>query len=134
MPGMDAPGPCAVIGTDRRIGPLDATLINGTASHALDYDDMVGSLAGHASAMLVPPLLALGEYLGSSGRDLAVAYVVGFETACRIGRGVHHHHYDKGWHPTSTLGIFGTVAAAARLLNLTVDQTSAALGLAASLA
>ena len=134
MPGMDAPGPCAVIGTDRRIGPLDATLINGTASHALDYDDMVGSLAGHPSAMLVPPLLALGEYLGSSGRDLALAYVVGFETACRIGRGVHHHHYDKGWHPTATLGIFGTVAAAARLLNLTVDQTAAALGLAASLA
>ena len=134
MPGMGAPGPCVVIGTDRRMGPLDATLVNGTASHVLDYDDMVGSLAGHASAMLVPPLLALGEYLGSSGRDLAVAYVAGFETACRIGRGVHHHHYDKGWHPTSTLGIFGTVAATARLLNLTVDQTAAALGLAASLA
>ncbi|WP_256470090.1 MULTISPECIES: MmgE/PrpD family protein [unclassified Bradyrhizobium] len=89
---------------------------------------------GHASAMLVPPLLALGEHLGSSGRDLALAYVVGFETACRIGRGVNHHHYDKGWHPTATLGIFGTVAAAARLLNLTVDQTAAALGLSASLA
>ena len=60
MPGMGAPGPCVVIGTDRRTGPLDATLINGTASHVLDYDDMVGSLGGHASAMLVPPLLALG--------------------------------------------------------------------------
>ena len=67
-----------MIGTDRRIGPLDATLINGTASHALDYDDVVGSLGGHPSAMPVSPLLALGEQLGSSGRELALAYVVGF--------------------------------------------------------
>ncbi len=134
LPGIGGPGPCVVIGTDRRTGPLDATLINGTASHALDYDDMVGSLGGHPSAMLVPPLLALGEMLGSNGRDLALAYVVGYETACRIGRGVHFHHYDKGWHPTATLGIFGTVAAATRLLHLSVEQTATALGLAASLA
>jgi 2-methylcitrate dehydratase PrpD len=79
-------------------------------------------------------MIALGESLGSSGRDLALAYVVGYETECRIARGVHFHHYDKGWHPTATLGIFGTVAAAARLLGLTAEQTAVALGLAASLA
>ena len=84
--------------------------------------------------MLIPPMLALAEQLGGTGRDLALAYVVGFETECRIARGVHFHHYDKGWHPTATLGIFGTVAAAARLLRLTPDQTAMALGLAASLA
>src|SRR5271166_482434 len=84
--------------------------------------------------MLIPPLLALAEPLGSTGRDLALAYVVGFETACRIARGVHHHHYDKGWHPTATLGIFGTVAGAARLLHLSISQTAMALGMAASFA
>ena len=73
-------------------------------------------MGGHPSVMLIPPMLALGEQLGATGRDLALAYVVGFETECRIARGVHFHHYDKGWHPTATLGIFGTVAAAARLL------------------
>ena len=72
--------------------------------------------------------------MAATGRDLALAYVVGFETECRIARGVHFHHYDKGWHPTATLGIFGTVAAAARLLRFTPDQTAMALGLAASLA
>jgi 2-methylcitrate dehydratase PrpD len=134
LPGMAGPGPCLILGTDRRTGPLDATLINGTASHALDYDDVSGVMGGHPSAMLVPPLLALGEMQGSGGRDVALAYVVGYETECRIARGVHFHHYDKGWHPTATLGIFGTVAAAARLLHLSIDTTAVALGLAASLA
>ena len=93
-----------------------------------------GVMGGHPSAMLVPAMIGLGESLGCSGRDLALAYVVGYETECRIARGVHFHHYDKGWHPTATIGIFGTVAAAARLLRLTIDQTATALGLAASFA
>src|SRR6202030_2001731 len=71
---------------------------------------------------------------GSSGRDLALAYVVGYEAECRIARGVHFHHYDKGWHPTATIGIFGTVAAAGGPRSLAVEQTAVALGLAASLA
>jgi 2-methylcitrate dehydratase PrpD len=135
IPGVaEATGPALIFATNRRTSVLDATLVNGTASHALDYDDVAGVLGGHPSAMLVPPLIALGESLGSSGRDLTLAYVVGFETMCRIARGVNFHHYDKGWHPTATLGIFGAVAAAARLLHLTEDQTAIALGMAASFA
>jgi len=135
VPGIaTSPGPSLVFATGTRTSPLDAALVNGVASHALDYDDVSGTMGGHPSAVLIPPIIALGEMLGSSGRDLALAYVAGFETECRIARGVHFHHYDKGWHPTATLGIFGTVAAAARLLRLTQDQTAMALGLAASLA
>jgi 2-methylcitrate dehydratase PrpD len=135
VPGIAAtPGPALIHGTSRRTSVLDAALVNGTASHALDYDDVAGSMGGHPSVMLIPALIPLGEMLGSSGRDLVTAYVAGFETECRIGRGVHHHHYEKGWHPTATLGIFGTVAAAARLLHLSADQTAAALGMAASFA
>ncbi len=135
VPGIaSSAGPSLVFATDTRTSPLDAALINGTASHALDYDDVSGTLGGHPSAMLIPPMLALAEWSGASGHDLALAYAVGFETACRIARGVHFHHYDKGWHPTATLGIFGTVAAATRLLRFTPEQTATALGLAASLA
>jgi 2-methylcitrate dehydratase PrpD len=135
VPGVAAaPGPALIHGTERRTSVLDAALVNGVASHALDYDDVAGSMGGHPSAMLVPALIPLGEMLGSSGRDLVTAYVVGFETACRIGRGVHHHHYEKGWHPTATLGIFGTVAGAVRLLRLPVPQIAVALGMAASFA
>lgn len=133
VPGVAAaPGPSLIWGTNRRTCVLDAALVNGTAAHALDYDDVAGSLGGHPSAMLIPGILPLGESLGSSGRELVLAYVVGFEAACRIARAVHHHHYEKGWHPTATLGIFGTVAAAARLLRLSIDQTAVALGMAAS--
>ena len=135
IPGIgEAPGPATIWAGDRQTSVLDATLINGTASHALDYDDVAGVMGGHPSAMLVPSMIALGESLGANGRDLALAYVVGYETACRIARGVHFHHYDKGWHPTATLGIFGTVAAASRLLHLNIEQTAVALGLAASFA
>jgi len=135
VPGTaEAPGPALIYASNRRTSVLDAVLVNGTASHALDYDDVSGVLGGHPSAMLVPPLIALGEMTGAGGQDLVTAYVVGFETMCRIARGVHFHHYDKGWHPTATLGIFGTVAAAARLLRLSPDDTAVALGMAASFA
>jgi 2-methylcitrate dehydratase PrpD len=135
VPGVAAaPGPALIIGTSRRTSVLDAALVNGTASHALDYDDVAGSMGGHPSAMLIPALIPLAESLGSSGAELVTAYVAGFETENRLGRGVHHHHYDKGWHPTATLGIFGTVAGAARLLHLPVAETAIALGMAASFA
>jgi 2-methylcitrate dehydratase PrpD len=135
IPGVaQGPGPALIWATNTRTSAMDATLVNGVASHALDYDDVAGVMGGHPSAMLVPPLLALAEGTGATGRDLALAYVVGFETECRIARGVHFHHYDKGWHPTATLGIFGTVAACARLLRLDIDTTAVALGMAASFA
>ena len=135
VPGVaQAPGPALIWATNTRTSALDATLVNGTASHALDYDDVAGVMGGHPSAMLVPPLMALADGMTVSGRDLVLAYVAGFETECRFARAVHFHHYDKGWHPTATLGIFGTVAAAARLLRLDVETTAVALGMAASFA
>jgi len=76
------------------------------------------NIGGHPSVMLVPAIIALGEARNLSGRDLIAAYVTGFEVETRLGQAVHFHHYEKGWHPTVTLGVFGTVAAAARLLEL----------------
>lgn len=134
-PGIaDAPGPSLIFGTDRRTSALDATLVNGTAAHALDFDDFSGVLGGHQSVPLVPLLFALGEERGASGDELMTAYVVGVETEIRIARAVNFHHYDKGWHPTTTLGIFGAVAAAARLMRLDETRTATALAIAASLA
>jgi 2-methylcitrate dehydratase PrpD len=134
-PGVaDAPGPALIFGTDGRTSALDAALVNGTASHALDYDDFSGVLGGHQSVPLVPLLFALGEERGASGADLVAAYVVGVETEIRLARAVNFHHYDKGWHPTATLGIFGAVAAAARLMRLDEARTATALAIAASLA
>ena len=130
--GKDA-GPSLIWGTSRRAVPLDAAAINGTAAHALDYDDCNNSLAGHPSAAVLPATIALGEDLHASGRDVILAYVTGFETQAQIAHAVHLHHYEKGWHPTATIGIFGATAAAACLLKLDVDQTATALAIAVSL-
>lgn len=134
-PGVaDAPGPCRIFATRTRTSALDATLVNGVASHALDFDDFSDVLGGHQSVPLVPVLFALADEHGLSGETLLSAYVVGFETEHRFARALHPHHYDKGWHPTATLGIFGTVAASARALGMTTAQTTNALAIAASMA
>lgn len=127
-------GPALVLGTRRHVGVLDAALINGTASHALDFDDCNNTLGGHPSAPVLSALLPLAQQLDSSGRDLVLAYVAGFEAECKLGLAVNFHHYTKGWHPTATLGTFGAAAACARLLGLDSDATATALALAASFA
>ncbi len=127
-------GPALVFGRGARAGALDAALVNGTAAHALDFDDCNNTLGGHPSAPILPALIALAEDIGASGRDFIVAYVAGFETECKIALGVHFHHYTKGWHPTATLGVFGGAAACARLMKLSDERTATALSIAASLA
>jgi len=127
-------GECLIFGSDRRAAPLDAALVNGTAAHALDFDDVSNSLGGHPSAPILPALFALGEILDCDGRAFITAYVAGFETETRIARGVHFHHYEKGWHPTATLGVFGAAAACCHLLGLDRKRTAQALAIAASLA
>src|SRR2546423_7994879 len=131
-PGVaDAPGPALLFGTSHRTSALDATLINGTASHALDYDDVSGVMGGHHSAPVTAPIFALGEQLKVSGRRALAAYVIDVETEVRLSRAVNFHHYDKGWHPTATLGTFGAAAAASPLLELHVARTPQALPLPA---
>lgn len=127
-------GPALVVGTSRRTGMLDAALVNGTASHALDFDDCNNTLGGHPSAPVLSALIPLAEHLGSSGRDFVAAYVAGFEAETKIALAVNFHHYTKGWHPTATLGTFGAAAACAHLLKLDAAGTATALALAASFA
>jgi 2-methylcitrate dehydratase PrpD len=127
-------GECLIFGGDRRTGALDAALVNGTAAHALDFDDVSNSLGGHPSAPILPALFALAETQDCTGADFIAAYVAGFETETRIARGVHYHHYEKGWHPTATLGVFGATAACCHLMRLDAAQIAQALAIAASLA
>src|SRR5271156_4894728 len=110
-----APGPALVFGTAARLAVADAALVNGTASHALDFDDCSNTLGGHPSAPILPALFALAETLEVDGQAFLAAYVAGFETEARISRGINFHHYEKGWHPTATIGVFGATAACAHL-------------------
>ncbi|HET9652227.1 MAG TPA: MmgE/PrpD family protein [Usitatibacter sp.] len=127
-------GPSLVFGSHRRVAPLDAALINGTAAHALDFDDCSNTMCGHPSVPVLPALFALADRDGACGRDFLTAYVAGVETECAIARGAGLAQYTHGWHPTSTLGVFGAAAASARLLGLDVEHTATALAIAASFA
>src|SRR5688500_5237812 len=129
-----AAGPALVWGTRERTVPLEAAFLNGIAANVLDFDDCTDNLGGHPSSPVLPALLALAEKLGADGRAVLTAYVVGFEIETQLGRGVNFHHYEKGWHPTSTLGVFGAGAACAKLLGLEADRTTHTLALCASLA
>ena len=132
--GAPAAGPAALLGSARRVGVLDAALVNGTAAHALDFDDCNNTFGGHPSVPILPALFALADESGASGRDFLAAYVTGFEVETKIALAVHFHHYMKGWHPTATLGVFGSAAACAKLMGLDEERTATALAIAASFA
>ena len=128
-------GDSTVLTTSERTSAAHAALLNGTAGHALDYDDVAEQIIGHPSIVLVSALLALAESNGSSGRELLEAYAVGFEVGCAIARGLPAEpHYRAGWHATSTIGVLAATAAGGRLLRLDPDRMRNALGIAASMA
>ncbi len=122
----------SVIGQGFATSCRQAALINGAASHALDFDDVNMSFTGHPSVVLVPALLALAEARGEGGAAFMTAFVAGYETMCRIGAAVSPGHYASGFHATGTIGTFGAAAACARLLRLDPDDTAVALGIAAT--
>jgi 2-methylcitrate dehydratase PrpD len=119
-----------LIGDARRAPAQQAALVNGAASHALDYDDVNLAMGGHPTAPILPALLALAEQRRASGAAFVAAFVAGYETACRVGALVAPGHYARGFHATATVGSFGAAAAAAHLLGLDAAPTAAALGIA----
>jgi len=127
-------GPCQVFGKASRTSALNAALVNGTAAHALDFDDCNNTFGGHPTAPILPALFAEAEETGATGRDVLLAYITGFEAETAIAKGVHFHHYEKGWHPTATLGTFGAAAAVAKLGGYSIDETETALALCVSFA
>jgi 2-methylcitrate dehydratase PrpD len=128
-----AAGPSLVIGGGRASAAV-AALVNGTAAHALDYDDNFRPGSTHASAVLVPALLAVAQAEKASGRQLLEAYLVGLEAQAVVGRGVNPSHYTAGWHATSTIGAIGTAAGVAVLLGLDAAGIARAMSLAVSMA
>jgi 2-methylcitrate dehydratase PrpD len=123
---------CTVVGTGLRTGAAWAALLNGTAAHALDFDDTNFTLMGHPSAPVLAAALAAGELALADGQSLVHAFLLGFEVETTLGAVINPAHYDHGWHATCTLGTLGAAAAAARLLGLDPAQIRTALAVAAS--
>lgn len=122
----------SLVGHKIKTSTYNAAMANGTMGHILDYDDMSSSLIGHPSVPILPTVLALGEENKISGKDALLAFILGIEVECKIGRGIIPKHYENGWHPTSTIGIFGATAAAAKILGLSQEEVVCAFGIAGS--
>ena len=115
---------------DRKGPAPDTAWINGTAAHALDYDDV--GLRGHPSTVLVPAILAEAEHLGSSGSDMIVAYIAGYETWAELFRRDTGLLHVKGWHPTGLYGAIGAAAACAKLRKLNAEKSAIAIAIGGS--
>ena len=124
-------GKARVIGHTVGLTASQAALVNGTASHALDYDDVNERMNGHPTVPVVPALMALADEIDFTGMDFITAFVAGYEVETLLAEMSGFDHYDKGWHGTATYGTFGA-AQLARLLNLSVDETVTALGIAST--
>ncbi|WP_171234159.1 MmgE/PrpD family protein [Ruegeria sp. HKCCA6837] len=109
-----------------------AALVNGTVSHALDYDDTHFAHIGHPSVAILPAALAVAEWDDRILVDLLEAALIGMEASIRIGLWLGRGHYQVGFHQTATSGAFGAAVAAGRLLGFDINQMRSVLGLTAT--
>ena len=117
------------------VSPSNAALINATAAHVLDYDDISPTRPMHPSAVLMPAILALAQARGCDPRLITTAYSVGAAVFRAVADALpHEFHYERGWHTTSTVGRLAAVAALIALCRPTPQQGARALGIVASLA
>ena len=126
-------GSSLVLGDPTGYVPSAAALINGTLAHSLDFDDTHAVASLHSSAPIFPAALAAAEMTSASGRDLIAACVAGYEVQVRLSLALNpSDHYDRGFHPTATCGVFGAATAAGCLLGLDAKGIQSAYGIALS--
>jgi 2-methylcitrate dehydratase PrpD len=124
------PGEATLLFGEGTAAAPEAAWINGTAAHALDFDDV--AQRGHPSTVLVPAILAEAEAIGASGEAMVLAYAAGYETWAELVRRDADAHHNKGWHPTGIFGAIGAAAACASLRGLSAEQAAHAIALGAS--
>lgn len=129
---LPADGESVLLGTSCRTHYLTAGLVNATAGHALDFDDVSWSTIGHPSVAVAPVAFALAQHSHASGEKMLMSYVLGVELMHQIARWTMPALSERGWHTTPANGVFGAATAASILLNLSEEQFTHALGIAAT--
>ncbi|SDB50691.1 2-methylcitrate dehydratase PrpD [Pseudomonas sp. NFACC23-1] len=125
---FSAANQASVIGRTLRTDMLNAASLNAMSANVYDYDDTHIPTIIHPSAPIAATLFALAETQQITGEQLLLAFILGVEVACRLGVAISPGHYQRGWHITSTCGVFGAAAAAAKLLGLDSQRVGWALG------
>lgn len=124
--------PATVVGRAERIDALSAAFLNAASANVFDFCDTHLPTVVHPTSPVAPALLALAELRPVRGQDLLLALALGVEIECRIGAVISPGHYAKGWHITSTCGVFGAAAGAGKLLRLDAGKLLWALGTAST--
>jgi 2-methylcitrate dehydratase PrpD len=127
-------GDVPVFGMPAALTMRDAATMNGFLCHGLDYDDTHIAAIVHPTASILPAVISASAYVGATGREMTTAYLIGVETAARIGMVAKSQFHQVGFHPTGMVGIFGCALAAGRLMGLNAKQLQNAQGLAVSMA
>ncbi|WP_243057100.1 MmgE/PrpD family protein [Nocardioides sp. SR21] len=130
--GLGGPPEATLLGRGVKISAPAAALATGTLVHALDFDDTHAGGLVHATAVVLPAVLAVGEQVGADADEALVAAVIGFETVCRIAGAAPHAFHGRGLHATMACGVFSSALVAARLMGLDQTTTVDALGVAGS--
>jgi 2-methylcitrate dehydratase PrpD len=134
LAAWDAEGPCTALGHSRGLDAAGAAFVNGTAAHGEDFDDSFEGTPVHASAVVLPAVLAAAERYGLAGADLLRGYVVGSELICRLALVAPTAIHRAGFHPTAVIGALGAAAGVGAALRLSQRQITDALGIAGSMA
>ena len=121
-------GNSPVIGGQAVYAPAHAAMIDATLAHAVELDDGHKNAGCHAGAVVVPTALVMGQALGSSGRDILTAVVLGYEVVYRIASHVNPSQINKGFHPSSNCDVFGAMAVAGKLMGLGEEALANGLG------
>ena len=129
---FSGPPQATVLGRRERLDILNAAVINAISSNILDFDDTHLRTVIHPTVPVAAALTALAEHTPVTGAQFLQAFILGVETECRIGLAVMPEHYNIGWHITATCGVFGAAAACGKVLKLTEQQMTWALGIAAT--
>lgn len=129
MGGFDAvhTGPSEILVSRKTSSPFLATMTNAAASHVAEQDDVHNGSVFHPATIVFPPALACAQALGSSGEELLVAAVAGYEVGIRVGEFLGRSHY-KVFHTTGTAGTLAAAATVGRLLKLSPEQMLNAFG------
>ena len=123
------------IGVAPRLVPAAAALLNGTAAHSIELDDVTRESSLHPGVTVIPAAFAVAEERDVSGRFLVEAIVAGYEVTMRVGNALGPAAtYARGFHPTGIAGTFGAAVAAARLMGLDGSGIARALGIAGTMA
>ncbi len=133
--GVQGEGPSSVIGEGIRTGAAWAAMINGTAAHAIEMDDVTSESSLHPAVAIMPAALAVAEEQGADGTALLSSIVAGYEVTLRVGNALNPASaYRRGFHPTGIAGVFGAATAAGHLLGLDAATLTHALGISGSMA